>query len=362
MQVKILLILVSLIYCLNLNAKDFYYQVEGNDQLGVIFLSIGYRRLWTNDGQVNLFKRKLNKKFPKNLFEGSILKINEADILFKKNILIEGNYFKIINKIKTLEQYDALQNKLVNESNLPIKTESIPSIEVVKLIPETPQKTQESVQEINSKKTKIAEVVQSFNIYPGLGGFFAKDLEKDRLTTSSTFSGLQPMLQFKGIYSHSEFGSIAIDILAKKIINNKYSFPVNTDFRLQVIPEWNFTNYFRIALSHSIITHSYVGKNTDTDIAYKLKSNFIGLGFVVPKDNFWFELFFEKAYKGQTSSNEATQEASSGLRIDSEIVYPISNDWRIIPGLNYYQLKQNSTNYSLSVFELRTVLSRSFEF
>jgi hypothetical protein len=199
-------------------------------------------------------------------------------------------------------------------------------------------------------------------LYPGTGGFVASDKEVDRSTITSTFTGLQPLIQIKGIYSNERFGSLSFDLFAKKIFNDQFSFPVNLDWRLQFVPKWNFTDSFHFALSHSIIKHSYVGKSSSLEIPYELKSRFIGLGLVFPKELYWFELYIEKAYTGDSKSTELTQDASRGWRVDSELVYPVSTHWRVLPGVTYYKVDSNQAEYSFSVFEARLILSREFEF
>lgn len=358
---KPLLILLSLTFLFNSWAKDYFYKVEENDQLGVILLSLGHKRLWSKDSQVNLFKKKFHLKLPNKLYKGNILKFNEKDLIFKKNIVFDDSYFQITTKAKNLSQFNELlrnekfQNEEITES------ETTPLIEIVNLPDSisTDSKLQTGTPPAVLPDT---ETIHSFNVYPGIGAFLTIDSEKDGTISSSTFSGLQPMIQLKGIYSNTSVGTICLDLLAKKIITNKFSFPINSDYRFQVVPKWNFTEHFRFAISHSIITHSYVGKSSETEIVYKLNSKFIGFGIVVPSDIFWFEIFFEKAYSGETKSIESTKQATKGYRLDSELVYPIAKNWRILPGLNYYKLEKNSADYSLSVVELRAVLARDFEF
>lgn len=348
---KIFIIFLGLSVTISSFANDVYYKIEANDQLGVVFLSIGHNRLWQKDGKVNLFKKNFKKKNLDLFYPGSFIKLREEDILFKKNVVFSRKFFKIIKKAKKQNEYD----ELLRDENL--NEETISNAPVPEVLILTTEKLKSSKQ-----APPIQELIQSFNLYPGVGLFIARDSESDRAVSTSTLTGIQPLVQFKGIYSTSLFGSICVDILAKKIINDKFSFPVNTDYRVQLVPKWNFTDNFRFSFSHSIISHSYVGKSTDTEIAYKLKSNFIGFGFVVPREVFWLEFFIEKAYSGETQSTESTQSASKGFRLDSEIVYPISKNWRILPGINYYHLKQNSAEYSLSVVELRTVFARDFDF
>lgn len=201
-----------------------------------------------------------------------------------------------------------------------------------------------------------------FNLYPGVGFFTASNYEDDRGVKTSTFSGVQPMIQFKGIYSSDLFGSVSVDLMTKKIINSQFSFPINLDYRMQFVPKWNFTDTFRFALSLSTLKHSYVGKSSTVEVPYELTSHFIGLGVVVPHDHFWYELYVEKAFSGEAKSSELTQKTTNGIRIDTEVVYPIYKEWRILPGINYYYVKNSSTNYAFSVLESRLVFAREFEF
>ena len=137
---------------------------------------------------------------------------------------------------------------------------------------------------------------------------------------------------------------------------------INIDYRFQYVPKWNLDSKVKLAISHSVLRHSYVGKSSNTELAYELKSNFIGAGLVFGEDNFWLELFIVKAYSGETKSSEVTKKSNTGIRFDSELVYPISEYLRIIPGINYYQVKESSLNYQLSVYEARFVIAREFEF
>jgi hypothetical protein len=344
--ITIIILGVNLSLCL---AKDYFYTVEQNDQLGTILLSLGHRKLWPKDGMVNQFKKSSSLKKPNNIYEGSILKIQDNDILFKKNINLLQDNITLKKKIKTLPEFDELlkNEELVNEKYSEVTP---PNIEILQNVDEKKQ-TEE-------KKA----VTQSFNFYPGLGGFTATNQETDRGVITSTFSGLQPMIQLKGIYSNDLFGSLSFDLLTKKIISSTFSFPLNIDYRLQYVPIWNISDSVKLAISHSVLHHSYVGKNSNVEVPYELKSNFIGLGIVIPRDNFWFELYVEKAYSGNTKSNEVAQSADKGIRIDSEIVYSIYKEWRLMPGINYYQLNDIAPDYKFQAFEARLVISHEFEF
>lgn len=332
-----LLIGLSLNNCL---ANEYSYEVVENDQLGVILLSLGHKKLWSKNGKVNQFK---TSSLPDLIWPGSILKVSSDDIVFKKNVIIENNEIKFHKMIKTIPEYDlCLSNENIPEVEMPNER---PQISIVAPTKDIKEKT-----------------IHSFNIYPGIGGFIASNNENDRGVTTSTLSGFQPIVQLKGIYSTNLFGSLSIDLLTKKIISSQFSFPQNIDYRIQIVPKWNFSEKFKFAVSHSFLQHSYVGKNSTVEVPYKLTSNFVGLGIVVPRDSFWFEIYIEKAYTGETKSSETTQKATSGVRVDTELVYPFYKEWKILPGINYYQLKNSDTNYKLSVYEARMVLAREFEF
>lgn len=319
------------------------YKIESRDQLGSIFLSLGQKKVWSKDGKVNLFKKRENIKSVSRIYPGEELKLNESDILFKKNIAIQGNQLVIIKKINTLDEYEILlaNEKLTTKEDVVVDKPDI-------------------VQPIAEADLKLT--THSLNLYPGIGFFMANNSEVDRSAKTASFSGIQPMIEIKAIYSNDDFGSFSIDLLTKKIIQKTYNFPLNFDYRLQLIPKWNVSNSIRLALSHSTITHSYVGKHSLTDLKYKLTSHFIGLGLVVPRDHYWFELYLEKAYSGKTTSSEYSQKTTSGFRIDTEWVYPITEKLRILPGINYYRVNQTASQYQLSVIETRLNLAREFEF
>ena len=353
MRIFVLFIILS--FSSVINAKDLYYLVEENDQIGIILLSLGHPNLWAKNGKVNQFKRLHKIKYPQKMLEGMVLKISEDNIIFKKNIIISKDNFKFVKKINTNSQYYELLNQEgVNPKQIVLAV--FPKIEVVNEIKKSEIKEKREETEKQNAKSS-----HSINLYPGVGGFMASNKENDRGVQTSTFSGTQPMLQLKGIYSTDLFGSLSVDLLTKKIFNKEFSFPVNIDYRLQFVPKWNITDSFKLALSHSSLRHSYVGKRSDQEIAYELKSNFIGIGFVIPRDNFWFEMYAEKAYSGEITSREQTLKAHKGLRFDAELVYPLFRELKIIPGLNYYQLKDSSLNYNLKVFETRLVMALEFE-
>lgn len=347
---------ITLVFLSTSQAEDLYYQVEKNDQIGSILLSLGHINLWSRDQKVNQFKKQQNIDSSDKIWEGAFLKFSDDNIIFKNNIIRFKDSFKFKKKINTLSQYYEMQNQeVVNDEQITRKNFS--KIEVFD------QKKSDVHQKtvIPKKEVVNEETVHSLNLYPGIGGFIASDQEEDRGVSTSTFTGLQPLIQFKGIYSTDLFGSLSIDLLSKKIISSKFSFPINLDYRVQFVPKWNLSDGFKLAFSHSTIRHSYVGKSSNIETSYELKSNFVGIGMVVPRDNFWLEMYLEKAYSGKTTSKEQTINANQGLRIDAELVYPIYRQWTIIPGLNYYRLKDPVSNYKLSVFETRLVLAMEFE-
>lgn len=344
------LVILGLILTQNVFAKDYFYKVEENDQLGIILLSLGHKKLWPKDGQVNLFKRQFKLKLPNKIYKGNVLKFSEQDILFKNNIIIKDDYFTFKKTIKNLEQYATYAQK----ENTPLEQSeerTPPSVEIIK-------DPSQAITTLPEEK----ESTHSLSLYPALGFFVANNKENDQQSSTTTFTGLQPMVQLKAIYSNSSFGSFSADLLTKKILKSGESFPINFDYRLQLVPIWNFTDYFRFAVSHSVLAHSYAGKHLNSDITYKLTSNFLGLGFIIPKNNYWLELYFEKSYTGKTVSSKNTQKTSNGFRIDSELVYPISEKFKILPGINYYSVKDNSTLYKLNVLETRLTLAREFDF
>lgn len=347
-------------------AEDYFYKVEKKDQLGVILLSLGHKKLWPKDGKVNQFKKSSSLKDPGLISVGDILKIHESDVVFKKNITLDNGFIKFNKKIKTLPEFDqALSEEGIDSQQVAVK--ELPIIEVVTKDAVSKNNEQEQEQEkvveveMEDDSTPAPEAIHSLNLYPGIGGFVASDNETDHNLKTDTFTGVQPMIQLKGIYSNSLFGSLAVDLLTKKIITNKFSFPINFDYRLQYLPKWNISDNFKLALSHSVVQHSYVGKSQSTEIAYELKSNFVGVGLVIPIKSFWLELYVEKAYTGETKSLEKTQSTSKGFRFDADMVYSISDKWRLIPGFNYYKVKDKNTVYSLDVMETRLVLAREFE-
>lgn len=345
----------SLILCTSLvSAKDFFYKVEQKDQLGIIFLSLGHRRLWQKDGKVNQFKKSSSLKTVDKVRIGDILKIDEKDIIFKKNVTIEKDYIHLKKKIKTMPEYKiALNAEGIDEQDL--SEQELPKIEVV-------QASEVPVSEAPVEEVEEVKSIHSFDLYPGIGGFVANDTEEDRSVKTETFTGLQPLVQLKGIYSSDLFGSLAIDLLTKKIFTDNFSFPINFDYRIQLLPKWNISDNFKLAVSVSSIQHSYVGKSNETEVAYKLTSNFVGVGMVIPTDKFWFEFYVEKAIDGETTSGVQTQNTSEGWRFDTELVYSLYDKWRLLPGINYYKIEDETTDYSLGVFETRLVFAREFEF
>ena len=365
-----------IIFCIShaVLAKDYFYQVEKNDQLGIILLSLGHKILWPKDGKVNQFKKSSSLKDPSKISQGDVLKLNGKDIVFRNNVIIKNDYIIFKNKIKTLPEFEQI---LIKEGlDQRISTNERPKLEVVqkKSLPEVKEvKIKENdlkvveaevviEEEQEEVHTPTSETIHSLNLYPGIGMFVASDKVTNRGWKTDTFTGLQPMVQLKGIYSNNIIGSVAVDLLTKKIITDKFTFPINFDYRLQFLPKWNISDSVKLALSHSVIQHSYVGTDNNVDNAQELKSNFVGVGFVIPTDNFWFELYVEKAYTGEKKSLEKTQSISNGLRVDTELVYSIYEKWRLVPGINYYTVKDKTNDYSLDVVESRLVLAREFDF
>lgn len=338
-------------------SKTVTYLVEQNDQLGSILFSLGHKKLWAKSGKVNLFKRNFQINDTSKIFPGTKLKISEDDIVFKKNVVTVDDNITITRKINTLLEFaELVKNENLIEENIEDKPVDI---QIEPLEKNAQQNAPGPIQDVS---TPTEKTIRSFEFYPGVGIFLASNKEVDRQAVTTTFTGIQPLVEFKGIYSDNVFGSLSIDLFAKKIIQNVLHFPLNFDNRLQFVPKWNFTDFFRFAISHSTLTHSYAGKYSDSNIEYTLKSNFIGFGFVIPRDHYWFEFYLEKAYSGETTSLISSQKASKGIRLDTEWVYPVSEKLRIIPGLNYYSLNQESAQYQLKVFEARLILAREFEF
>lgn len=316
--------------------KKLFYIVEKGDTFGSIILSLGHLKLWSGSAYVNKFKNKVSPKEVSQVNPGDKIRFSETEIIFRKNIEVEGDQIFIKKKIKKIAQWE--EQRKLEEAVKPTKA---PEVVIV-------EKEDSTVVYENKNWT--------MDLYPGFGGFLAQDGEQDRSTQTKTQTGLQPMLQLKGIYSHSSVGSIAFDVLAKKIINSKFSFPVNTDFRLQYIPKWIDLGNVNLAVSYSRLRHSYVGKPLDEEIEYELQASFLGVGLVWPRESWWYEIYLEKAVNGKTESDEQDIALHEGWRIDSELIYPVSKKLRIIPGINYYTTKNSSQNYQMSVFELRSTL------
>lgn len=356
---KQLLFYTFIITSVIVSAKELTYKVEAGDQLGTVFLSLGHLKLWDQPGKINQFK-KSTPQMNELLKPGTILKIQESDVLFKNNVLLQRDEITFKKKIKTKKDFFEMQNDNQAQADLRVQPETKMSPASDVLIINPPIKN--SPQTKKNDEPLETEKIQSLNLYVGAGGFITSDTENDRTVSTQTMTGLQPLIQIKAIYSHSGFGSVAADFLTKQIISDQFTFPMNFDYRAQYLPKWNISDSFKIALSHSVLQHSYIGKNTNSEIAYELKTNFIGAGFVIPSEDFWFELYVEKAYSGDTKSTERTQDASSGLRLDTELVYSFDNAWTVIPGINYYQLSDTKTDYKVSASEFRMTIAREFEF
>lgn len=323
------------------------YEVQKNDQLGTIFLSLGHKKLWPRDGKVNLFKQRIDTKIPKKIWPGQILKIEKNDILFTKNVKIENDKIIILKKIKNLKDFEE-QSKIEGMVELSVN-------ENVKLNLEESSSSNDL-----STDTKDMSSNDSLVFYPAIGFFFAQDKETTSSFSTNTQTGLQPLIQVKAIYSNELYGSVSTDLLIKKIFTSQFNFPINFDYRIQLLPNVTQLSPFRVAISHSVIAHSYVGKQFNKDEQYKLTSNFIGIGFIYPMDDQWFELYFEKAYNGKIKGPRSKMNATEGFRIDSEYIFPVLDDINLIPGLNYYSLKQNNGSYKLDVYELRLTMAKEF--
>ena len=303
-------------------AKDYIYRIERGDTYGNILLSIGHENVWSDKTLINTFLHKDPKVDKiKNLHVGKVLHIPLEMIKFRKNVRASQGRIQIIRKISKLSEF----RELAEQEKIEIKTE------------------------YRSLKT----------LYMGAGGFYANNTYQFEDTKSVTKSGLQPVIQAKFIWSHEAFGSLAFDIFAKKIFNNQFSFPLNIDGRIQFLPKYNLPGDFKLALSHSFLKHSYaVGEESSKGSVQKLNGRFIGLGVVVPKDNFWYEFYFEKMYAGTNESKLGNISVKDGWRIDSELVYPIFDKWKFIPGVNYFQFDNSAKKANLNVWELRMVFAR----
>lgn len=346
---KILYTWAYIFFSVSSFAGEVFYQIEANDQLGSLSLSLGHKKVWTKRGAVSMFKKRSEIENADSIYPGFYLKLDEDDILFKKNVEVLNNKVLFKKKIFTLEEYDYL---LSQESF--VQNDSVDASATYEI-------SEPDNSNLQSIKT-ISLTVPFLELCLGIGTFTAFNNEVDRTVKTSTFSGIQPLFQFKGIYSLESVGSISADLLAKKIINDKFSFPINIDYRIQLVPKWNYNGSFKFALSHSLLRHSYIGKSSNMEIAYKLESSFIGAGLVIPADDFWFEFYIEKAYSGKAKSSESTKKVNSGIRFDSELIYSLTKKLKIIPGINYYQFKLPSERYQFSVYEARLVLAREFEF
>lgn len=305
-------------------AKDYFYVVEKNDQLGVILLSLGHKKLWPQFGMINLFRQKKSVKWQRHLRPGDKIPIPEEYILLKKNMFFDNDRIFFRKKLRDLSDLQKLQSEEI-----------------------------EAPSPITAAKLNLI-------LLPGVGGFTASNNSMEGDSITNTFTGLQPIGQFKAIYSHRSFGSFSMDVLLKQIVNDQYSFPLNIDYRFQYVPKWNFTDSFRFAVSHSSLRHSYVGKMIDEDKAFQLQSQFIGIGVVVPRETWWFEFYFEKSYSGSVRGGLGNLNTDNGYRFDSELIYPVSEHWRIIPGINYFTFS-DSGDYDFQVIETRLVLAREFD-
>lgn len=337
---KILLICLLLTTTVFAQDKKIYYEVEKGDTFGSVLFSMGYITLWSGSAYVNKFKHKITPSPVDKVKVGDKVYFDESEIVFKKNVEIKDDRIFFKRKIHKLDEWKELA-----------------AIEETKDAPEAPQ---ELVVESDKAVQVYSNATSSFEIYAGAGGFVARDVEADRSTSTTTMTGIQPMAQVKGIYSHSSIGSLAVDVLAKKIFNSEFSFPVNTDFRFQYIPKWINLGDINLAVSYSMLKHSYVGKPEEEEKEYELSANFVGVGFVWPKETYWFEVYLEKALASETESDDQTIKLNEGWRVDSELIYPLTRTLRLIPGINYYTTKNSSKEYQMTVLELRSTIAWEF--
>lgn len=324
------------------NDQKIYYQIERGDSLGSVIFSLGYIKLWTGSAYVNKFKNRINPQGSDLVAVGDKIYFNEDEIIFKKNVRREGNRIFFHKKIKKIKDWKILmaQEKIQGS------------------VPESPRSV---VLETKNETKAFDKKNSSYEIYLGAGGFVAQDMEKDQATQTDTMTGLQPMVQLKGVYSHSAWGSLAVDILTKKIINADFSFPINTDFRFQYLPKFINLGPVNLAFSYSMLKHSYAGKPLDEVKEYELTAQFAGVGLVLPRSSYWYEFYLEKSLSAKTESNEKNITLKNGWRFDSELIYPLGRKWRVIPGINYYMTENKSESYEMNVLELRTTVAWLFD-
>jgi len=324
-------------------STEYLYQIKEGDQLGTILLSLGHKYLWSKDSKLDQFKKTSQVSLPNFIKKGTIIKISDNDIIFKKNVALKNGQLKILRKIRTLKDYEEY---LLEET--PVATD--------------PGHNKELSIDITNINVPAKKAQKSISFYAGLGTFITQDKVTDRQVISSTFSGIQPLVQLKGIYTSGERRVLALDLLAKKIISSQFSFPINYNFRLQAMPGWEIANVFQLGFTHSFLRQSYVGMNSLNEVSYELRSQFVGISVLHTQDSYWIELYIEKAYRGSTKSSEYTHEVSNGYRVETEISYPVSDKWKVIPGINYYTFESTSDDYSFYGLEARLVFSREFAF
>ena len=343
-----------LFFCffISFKAHSLVYQFDKGDDLGGVLISFGYKQLWTGEKAINKFKNRIKTRKLSSIQTGRLFNIELEEIKFKKNISISENNVFLIRKIKTIKEWEEInQNEMSNVTPTDLmsqKEPTPPAKDLEVLVPEV-------------LETKEIEVTNdsTLKLFGGGGIFLANDSEIDRNVKTSTYTGIQPMLDFKLIYSHSQLGSVASELMLKKILNSGYQFPLNYDFRFQVLPQYFQLNNFQFAVSYSTNTHSYIGKPSVREIEYELNSHFFGLGMIYQNRDFWVELYIEKAMSGQTKSSEKSLTIDQGMRLDAEVIYPINDKWSLIPGLNYSQYK--GANYQINVIETRLNITREFE-
>jgi hypothetical protein len=340
-------VVLSMLGCMSASswAQTYFYRVEESDQLGVIVYSLGHTSLWDQVGAVNFFKKSQQLADPNQIYAGSIFKLRESDIVFKDNVLRNGKWITFKKKISTRAEFAAmlaLRPKTERRRNAgPLR------IGVVK----GSRQPQKLIRPANQFATQL---------YLGGGGFIARNSETTAGVQTQSLTGLQPMAQLKVISTATNWGSVSVDALAKKILNAPFEFPVNFDYRLQLLPRWSAVKNVRFAVSLSEVRHSYVGKVAGEDTAFDLRSRFAGLGVVIPQEKSWFELYVEKAFAGRVRprGDGAGKSASGGYRVDTEYVFPLGG-WYLIPGLNYYALSTNK-DYRFNVIEGRLSFAREF--
>lgn len=340
----------------NSYANSLYYKLEEGDQLGQILLSLGNKRIWNKTGKLHIWKKNFQIWKPRKLIPGEIVTIDSSFIKFKKNVTIDDNQVFFIKKITNLNEYDDLFNQENNE-------------EIAK---ENEEETKEEIKNeigLSNNSEKIPELIlpvsnitekSSITILPAIGFATSKTSEKDDNISTTTSTGLQPILQMKLIYQIQKYGIFLADFKFKKIINDKFDFKNNIDSSLEYIFNWNIVSHLKFSLTHSFANYSFVGKHSDNEIGYEFNSKFIGAGLIFLGDNFWLESYFEKMYTGKTVSSEIVHDNLDGFRISTELNYPIYKGLRFLPALYYYDI--TGSNYRIRTFDAKIAFGREFTF